>query len=189
MVRSRLRYETQRAGVVSKTIAIVDVIRERVAAIPSRARSRASVRRDVRNILLGISKKRPEAKPVPMDLRERAQYKQEERDRASFLEKKRKEGRRYADRRELMPSSFVDELIYWEDTHVVNVLLNGRWYSVYNVPQGIFTAWFQGAATCMTDDAQRTKRWIVGKTPSLGAFFNHYIKSRKYRIIRGAFTE
>lgn len=126
----------------------------------------------------------PMAKNMPSDPRERAQYIQEERDRAKFLKQKYNEGTRSAIKGDLMPSSFIEELIYFDVDHKVHAKFGKKWYTFYNVLESIFTSWFKGQATCMTDDNQRTKRWIVGKTPSLGAFFNTYIKN-KYTWVRG----
>lgn len=83
-----------------------------------------------------------------------------------------------------LKSSFVDYLEYDSDTNNVHVTLSGRKYTFMNVPPSIFNAWRKGAATCTTDDTGKKKRWWIGKTPSLGAFFNTYIKP-KYSFVHG----
>jgi len=83
-----------------------------------------------------------------------------------------------------LDSSFVSELEYIQDEGKVWVLLSGRKYTFFNVPEAIFTSWTKGAATCQTSDSGKRKKWWVGKTPSLGAFFNSYIKP-KYIYVRG----
>jgi hypothetical protein len=94
----------------------------------------------------------------------------------------------------LMPSSVVEELeaISYDarpgyvDVHVQ---LDDRQYTYVLVPQEVFDRWFQGKASCITDDVgkmtgKHRKKWIKGKTPSLGAFYNKYIKG-KYRQTSG----
>lgn len=99
------------------------------------------------------------------------------------LTKQRKEGFK-------IDSSWVHELRYFMEERKVWTLFNGKKYTYFNIPQAVFTSWWEGAATCITDDTEKSKRWFVGKTPSLGAFFNSNIlnsrtgKSR-YRWIRG----
>ena len=83
----------------------------------------------------------------------------------------------------LLDSSFVQSLKYTLPAGDVDVVLNGKKYKFFSVPEAIFNAWWQGAATCMTSDSGKVKRWWLGKTPSLGAFFNHYIK-KKYSWVR-----
>ena len=83
-----------------------------------------------------------------------------------------------------LTSSFVSELDYDMNTGNVHVLLSNEAYTFFNVPEAIFSAWTKGAATCQTSDSGKKKKWWIGKTPSLGAFFNHYIKN-KYGFIKG----
>ncbi len=77
-----------------------------------------------------------------------------------------------------LSSSFVTQLDYFPEEEKVQVLLSGRPYTYKNVPELIFVAWTKGAATCSTSDSRKRKRWWIGKTPSLGAFFNDKIKNR-----------
>ena len=84
-----------------------------------------------------------------------------------------------------LSSSFVSELIYNYFTGTVNVLLSGKKYSFFNVPEALFNAWKEGVATCSTDDPTGQKRWEIGKNPSLGAFFNDKIKHRRYSYVTG----
>jgi hypothetical protein len=72
-------------------------------------------------------------------------------------------------------SSFVSKLSWNSATGTVNVLLSGKKYSYLNVEEAIFNAWEDGGATCRTSDDGKKKLWWIGKTPSLGAFFNTYI--------------
>ena len=80
-------------------------------------------------------------------------------------------------------SSFVSSLTYDPQTGNADALLSGRKYRFFSVPEAIFVSWTKGAATCQTSDDSGQKRWDIGKTPSLGAFFNHYIKN-KYGWVR-----
>ena len=82
-----------------------------------------------------------------------------------------------------LDSSFVGYMSYDNQSNNVDVLLSGIKYRYFNVPEAIFNAWTKGAATCMTSDSGKRKQWWIGKTPSLGAFFNHYIKN-KYTWVR-----
>ena len=85
-------------------------------------------------------------------------------------------------RRELS-SSFVQSLEYDTEENYADFVLSGKKYRAFNVPEAIFVSWTKGAATCQTSDNGKKKKWWIGKTPSLGAFFNHYIKN-KYTIVR-----
>jgi hypothetical protein len=93
----------------------------------------------------------------------------------------------------LMPSSFIDALDYFGPaggTGNVVAELSGKQYTFLNVPESIFNRWWEGKASCTTDDGNGTirhMRWVQGKTPSLGAFFNQYIKNH-YPYARGRFT-
>ena len=81
-----------------------------------------------------------------------------------------------------LPSSFVDVLEYDRMTSQVRVILGGRPYIFYDVPATVFERFYQGEAMCKTAD--RYWRWWKGKYPSLGAFFNGYIKDH-YRWTKG----
>ena len=83
-----------------------------------------------------------------------------------------------------LSSSFVSELQYLSEENKVYVILSNKKYTFLNVPEAIFTAWTKGASTCVTSDSGKKKRWWIGKTPSLGAFFNTHIKP-KYTYVRG----
>jgi len=48
----------------------------------------------------------------------------------------------------------------------------------YRVPPEVIENWKIGAATCITFDPSGLKRWWLGKTPSLGAFYNSEIKGK-----------
>ena len=90
---------------------------------------------------------------------------------------------------DLMDSSFVTDLEYDDSLQRVNVKLSGIWYTYFNVPEFVFNSWWEGLASCTTDDVggftgRHKKMWIVGKTPSLGAFFNQHIKNI-YKYTRG----
>ena len=87
--------------------------------------------------------------------------------------------------RGLIGSSFINYLDYEPETKVVNVRLGYRnYHTTKDVPQSVFLRWKRGEATCQTNDKSSLKRWTIGKTPSLGAFFNVYIKGR-YGLQRG----
>ena len=86
----------------------------------------------------------------------------------------------------LMPSSVVHYLFYHEKQTVVQMRLNGRNYYAKGVPKSVFIDWTQGAAACRTNDTSSLKRWTIGKSPSLGAYFDQYIKG-KYTITLGVF--
>ena len=76
-----------------------------------------------------------------------------------------------------LSSSFVSQLDYNTENGDVDVVLSGKKYRFFNVPEAIFNSWTKGGATCQTSDSGKKKRWWLGKTPSLGAFFNTYISS------------
>ena len=86
----------------------------------------------------------------------------------------------------LMPSSVVHYLFYHEKQTVVQMRLNGRNYYAKGVPKSVFIDWTQGAAACRTNDTSSLKRWTIGKSPSLGAYFDQHIKG-KYKITLGVF--
>ena len=81
-----------------------------------------------------------------------------------------------------LPSSFVDVLEYDRMTSQVRVILGGKPYIFYEVPATVFERFYAGEAMCKTAD--RYWRWWKGKYPSLGAFFNGYIKDN-YRWTKG----
>jgi len=87
---------------------------------------------------------------------------------------------------DLMPSSFISYLFYHEKQTVVQMRLNGRNYYAKGVPKNVFIDWSRGAASCRTNDTSSLKRWTIGKTPSLGAYFDQNIKG-KYTITSGVF--
>jgi len=92
--------------------------------------------------------------------------------------------------RELMGSSVVQYLDYDPETKVINVRLGASrrgtrdYHTTKPVSQSVFNRWKRGEATCRTDDKSGLKRWSEGDTPSLGAFFNVFIKGR-YGLVRG----
>lgn len=79
-----------------------------------------------------------------------------------------------------LQSSFIAMLEYDEISGYATVYMkNGSSYRYANVPRRIFQAWKAGRATCKTDDHRKwKKRWWIGKTPSLGAFYNQKIKGK-----------
>jgi hypothetical protein len=86
-----------------------------------------------------------------------------------------------------VPSSWIDEL-EWHIDGRVHVSMNGSWYTYFKVKESVFLRWQAGLASCITDDPQgnkiHRKRWVKDKTPSLGAFYNKYIKGR-YECSKG----
>jgi len=102
---------------------------------------------------------------------------------ARFIAGKAAESEEYLKRGALMPSSVVEELIYDPDTKKAFVQLGDNKYTYHQINESVFDRWFQGKASCITTDVgkftgSRRKRWIAGKTPSLGAFYNKYIKGQ-----------
>ena len=118
----------------------------------------------------------------------------ENRQRMRFIESRAVESHRAIAEGDLMPSSVVLSLEWIEHSlgsPIGNVIVNidGRMYTYFYVPSHIFDRWWAGKATCQTDDTggfsgRKMKRWIKGKTPSLGAFYNQYIKGQ-YTVARG----
>ncbi|MCJ7481517.1 MAG: hypothetical protein MUO31_00975 [Thermodesulfovibrionales bacterium] len=86
----------------------------------------------------------------------------------------------------LPDSSWISELIYFEDEKKVHAMLDGRKYTFYHIEETLFNAWYAGAAATRTQDKQR--RWNINDFPSLGAFFNTRIikwvgsKGKKIRV-------
>jgi hypothetical protein len=96
----------------------------------------------------------------------------------------RRSATRIQERRGLT-SSFIDSLEYDELSGYAYVYMkNGSSYRYANVPRRVFMAWKAGRATCKTDDHRKwRKRWWIGKTPSLGAFYNQKIKGKYSMVI------
>lgn len=82
--------------------------------------------------------------------------------------------------RKKISSSFVHYLSYNIETGTVNCILGKKKYSFLNIHETIFNAWRKGAASCKTSDTGKKKEWWIGKTPSLGAFFNQHIKNKSF---------
>ena len=122
-------------------------------------------------------------KPIPKDASKEA------RERAVFIKAKAQFIEQYIKHNLPIPSSFVDELEWVGDGRVC-VSLNGNWYTYLHVKESVFARWAAGLASCITDDPiggkknLHRKRWIKGKTPSVGAFYNKYIKGR-YTCMKG----
>ena len=85
---------------------------------------------------------------------------------------------------QMIDSSWITSLEWFPDERVW-VTLNGRKYTWKNVPEAIFNSWYRGAATCMTNDISGGRRWLKGDSPSLGAYFNHYIKNKYHSWTTG----
>ena len=78
----------------------------------------------------------------------------------------------------LMDSSWIKGLDYDPMTKIATTIFRLHSYNFHAIPKRVFDRWYLGMASCMTDDASDLKRWWVGKTPSLGAFFNQQINGR-----------
>lgn len=115
---------------------------------------------------------------------------QEARTRARFIASRAKESREAIAAGDLMPSSVITALelppqFQFYDISPVNIWVefNGVPYTFLNVPRQTYYGWWNGNAACTTDDREggmtgrHRKEWIIGKSPSLGAFYNQYIKN------------
>jgi hypothetical protein len=125
-----------------------------------------------------------------------------ERKKRALIEGKAAEARLAIQNDELIPSSWVLEMIIVNEeneptTTDVQVLFgedeaNSRWYTFRNVPLALARRWRQGDAETKTEDRQggytgrNRKMWVKGKYPSAGAFFNKFIKGR-FTFVRGRF--
>lgn len=79
----------------------------------------------------------------------------------------------------LIKSSWIKSLSYDATTQTVQMYTRfGKGYEYMGVPVSIFNDWWEGKATCKTSDFGKKKQWWVGKTPSLGAFYNKKIKGK-----------
>lgn len=92
----------------------------------------------------------------------------------------------------MMGSSVVQYLDYMPDVQIVNVRLGAarfrtRNYHYLGVPLAVFNQWWEGAATCRTNDKSSLRRWHAGDTPSLGAFYNQHIRGR-YELREGFYN-
>lgn len=87
-------------------------------------------------------------------------------------------------RRELLPSSFVNYLEYNPEEGTAWIILGEQKYTVLNLRESAFNAWFRGSATCQTNDPSGQNRYWVDKNPSTGAYFNHYVK-KKNTVLKG----
>lgn len=84
----------------------------------------------------------------------------------------------------MIDSSWISELRYFPNEEKVWTLFQGRKYTFRNVPEGLFNAWYAGAAATTTSDTSKERRWNIYDFPSLGAFFNQRIK-KKYKGSKG----
>ena len=82
-----------------------------------------------------------------------------------------------------LDSSFISEL-HWLPAGKVHVKLSGKEYTIKGVSEAEFNSWYKGFASCRTDDPTGAQRWYFAKSPSLGAYYNHYIK-KKYTWSNG----
>jgi hypothetical protein len=142
-----------------------------------------------------LPKKKPTAKETAMKVIAYYQHKPipaslspELRERMTYIRGKAKFIESYLRSNMPVPSSWIDEL-EWVGDGRVYVSFNGNWYTYSHIKESVFKRWQAGLASCITDDPQggskmHRKRWIKGKTPSLGAFYNRYIKGG-YACSRG----
>jgi hypothetical protein len=83
---------------------------------------------------------------------------------------------------EKIDSSFVNSLVFDPingegEPGEVYVHLGDTLYTFHQVPSLLFENWWEGKASCHTDDETGRMRWWPTKTPSLGAFFNQHIRN------------
>lgn len=78
----------------------------------------------------------------------------------------------------LMESSWIKGLDWDPMTKNADTLFGFHAYKFKKVPKTVFDRWYAGLASCTTDDDSGMQRWEMGKTPSLGAFFNQHINGR-----------
>jgi hypothetical protein len=77
---------------------------------------------------------------------------------------------------ELIKSSFIDEINYSAATMSLDVVIGASTFTYHNIPYSRVLRFMQGRATCISNDPTRRRRWWRGKTPSIGAFYNQFIK-------------
>ena len=124
-----------------------------------------------------------------------------QRKRRALIEGKAAEARLAIQNDELIPSSFILEMIIVDEDREPSVTdvqvkfgedVDGpfRWYTFRNIPLALARRWKQGDAETKTEDpkggftGRNRKMWVKGKYPSAGAFFNKYIKNR-FSYVRG----
>ena len=79
-----------------------------------------------------------------------------------------------------IPSSWIQEVLY--DSQSFECLIKtkrGDILGPYTVSPFALRRLLIGQAICTTDDPTGKNRWFHGKTPSLGAYYNQYLKGLK----------
>jgi len=76
----------------------------------------------------------------------------------------------------IIPSSWIFGLIQLDTGYVIVRMGTRNYKSETPIPREIFERWSSGKATCRTNDTGLIKKFWIGKTPSLGAFFNKEIR-------------
>jgi hypothetical protein len=100
--------------------------------------------------------------------------------------------RRLFDQENILDSSVIKYLDYDLERKIVHIQFiryrhrrgGSNKGSYLGIPPQLFEDWWEGKASCRTDDTSSLKRWKKGDTPSLGAFFNQKIKG-KFTYIAG----
>ena len=77
----------------------------------------------------------------------------------------------------LLPSSFITDLDYDQFKRTVRVQMHHKkWYEYGNISPNKFLRFMTGRAVCVTNDPTGRNRWYRGKSKSMGAFYNQFIK-------------
>lgn len=83
----------------------------------------------------------------------------------------------------IIPSSWIFSLFQDEQGYVYVRMGSQNYKSNTPIPGPLFREWADGKATCKTNDTGIVKRFWIGKTPTLGGFYNKKIKGH-YRFGR-----
>lgn len=77
----------------------------------------------------------------------------------------------------LIPSSFIRDIKYnFMTKELIVKMKGGKSYTYPNIKQRIAMRFIQGKAVCLTNDIRKKMRWYKGKSPSIGAYYNQFIK-------------
>ncbi len=76
----------------------------------------------------------------------------------------------------LINSSFIEQIDYNMLTKTLIVVIDGKMHFYKNINYRKYSKFIQGRAICLTNDPTGLNRWHKGKTPSLGAYYNQFIK-------------
>lgn len=76
------------------------------------------------------------------------------------------------------PSSWVHKIGYDPKTKTLSAKLGRRMYYWSPIEQDEFDEWARADYKCRTDDPSGRRRWYPDKTPSMGATWHQFVKSR-----------